>query len=120
MDAELDAANRGGREHQALIACELRDVMIDDGREILRNRDFRELRPGCSVVTGLRGTRDHLRHHRRDEQRQAVGALVQRAHERFVGGDRWRSFRHVVGDLAFGERIEHDLLAQVMQAQLVP
>ena len=43
--------------------------MIDDGREILRNRDFRELRPGCSVVTGLRGARDHLRHHRRDEQR---------------------------------------------------
>ena len=69
IDAELDAANCGGREHQALIARELRDVMIDDGREILRNRDFRELRPGCSVVTGLRGARDHLRHHRRDEQR---------------------------------------------------
>ena len=60
------------------------------------------------------------RHDRRDEQRHSVGALVQRAHERFVAGDRWRSFRHVVGDLAFGERIEHDLLAQVMQAQLVP
>ena len=45
---------------------------------------------------------------------------MQRAHERFVAGDRRRSFRHVVGDLAFGERIEHDLLAQAVQAQLVP
>ena len=94
--------------------------MIDDGRQILGNRDFRELRRGSSVVTGLRGARDDLRHDRRDEQRHAVGALMQRAHERFVGGERWRAFRHVVGDLALGERIEHDLLAQAMQAQLVP
>jgi hypothetical protein len=90
IDAELDAANCGDREHQALIAGELRDVMIDDGREILRNRDCRELRrPGCRVATGWRGARDRLRHHRRDEQRYAVGAFVQGAHERFIGGDRW-------------------------------
>ena len=75
-------------EHQALIACELRNVMIDYGREILRKRDLRELQHGCGVVTGLRGARDHFRHHRRDEQRHAVGALVQRAHKRLIGGVR--------------------------------
>jgi hypothetical protein len=69
MDAELDAANCGGREHQTVVARELRDVMIDDGREVLRNRDCRKLRPACNVVTGSRGARDHICHHRRDEQR---------------------------------------------------
>ena len=93
--------------------------MIDDGREIQRNRDFGELRSGCSVGTGLRGASDtsvitDATNSGRPSARRA------RAHERFVGGDRGRSFRHVVGDLAFGEGVERDLLAQVVQAQLMP
>ena len=113
--AELYTADRGGREQQALIARELRDVMVDDGREILRNCDFGELRRGSSVAA-LRSTRDDFAHHGRHEQWQTVGALMQRTHERFVGGDRWRSLRHVVRNLAFRERVEHDLLAQAGQA----
>ena len=46
--------------------------------------------------------------------------LVQGSNEPLVGGDRRRSLREVRRDLGFRERIEHDLLAQVVNAQLVP
>ena len=110
IDAELDAANGGCRKHRALPALELGDVVLDDRREVLGHGDFRHLLGGNGAAA-LSGARAHLARDGCDEQRQSIGALVQRAHERFVGGDRWRSSRHVVGDLAFGERIEHDLLA---------
>ena len=120
IDAELDAANGCRREHRALFVVELGDVVLDDRRQILGNGDFRDLL-GRDVVASPCAARALIsRHDGRDEQRQSIGALVQRAHERFVGGDRRRSLRHVVGDLALGERIEHDLLAQVVQAQLAP
>ena len=45
---------------------------------------------------------------------------MQRPDERLVGGERRGPLRDVVGDLLLRERIEHDLLAQAMQAQLVP
>ena len=93
--------------------------MLDDRRQVLGNGDFRHLLGG-NAAAALRGARAHLAHDGCDEQRQSVGALVQRAHERFVAGDRWRSFRHVFGHLCFGERVQNDLLAQPMQPQLAP
>jgi hypothetical protein len=78
---------------------------------------FASCDPAAASSLACAGACDYLRHHRRDEQRYAIGALVQRAHERFIGGDRWRTFHHVVADFALGERIEYDLLAQVMQGE---
>ena len=45
---------------------------------------------------------------------------MQRADERLVAGERRGPLRDVVRDLLLRERIEHDLLAQAVQAQLVP
>ena len=119
VHTELYAADRGRREQQALIVRELRDVMVDDCGKFLWYCDFGQLRGRSRVAVRL-STRDDFAHHGRHEQRQTVGALMQRTHERFVGGDRWRSLGHVVRDLTFRERVEHDLLAEAVQAQLVP
>jgi hypothetical protein len=56
----------------------------------------------------------------RHEQRHSVGPFVQRAHERFIDGDRRSALSDVVGDLALRERIEDDLVAQIMDAELAP
>ena len=119
IDAELDTANGGRREQRALLVLELGDVVLDDRRQVLGNGDLRHLLGG-NAAAALRGARAHLAHDGCDEQRQSVGALVQRAHERFVAGDRWRSFRHVFRDLCFGERSRTISSREPMQAQLAP
>ena len=86
-DAELDPANGSRGEQRALFAPQLRDVMIDDVRQILWHRHIRELRPGSSVLTALRSTRQDVVQNRRHEERHAVRARVQRTHERFVAGE---------------------------------
>ena len=117
VDAELDPADGGCREQRALLAAEPVDVVVDDGRQVLGHGHRREarLRVGAFV-----GAFHHLGDDRRDEQRHAVGALVQRTHEGLVARERRRTLRDVVGDLGLGEGVEHDLLAQPVQAQLAP
>ena len=94
--------------------------MLDDRREVLRKSDARDAHRVVAEATARRGPRDHVARHGGDEQRDAVGALVQRSHEVLVTGRGTRTLGNVRGDLRFGERIQHDLLAEVMQAQLVP
>ena len=74
----------------------------------------------ASACSAFVGAFHHLGDDRRDEQRHAVGALVQRTHEGLVARERRRTLRDVVGDLGLGEGVEHDLLAQPVQAQLAP
>ena len=93
--------------------------MLDDRRQVLGNGDLRHLLGG-NAAAALHGARAHLAHDGCDEQRQSVGALVQRAHECFVVRDRWRSFLHVFRDLCFGERVQDDLVGEPMQPQLAP
>ena len=71
-------------EHHALLVPEPGDVVIDDGRQILRHRHVCESRRGSSVLVVRRCVRYHLAHDGRHEQRHAVRALVQRTHERLV------------------------------------
>ena len=54
------------------------------------------------------------------KERHAVSALVQRSHKALVAGHRRQTLRDVRGDLGLRERIEHDLLAEAVKAQLVP
>ena len=58
-------------------------------------------------------------HYVRDEERQPVGATMQRAYEAFVCRQGWNSRGDVLADFFLRERIEHDLLRQPMQAKLV-
>ena len=92
-------------------------MVVDDGGEVLGDGHVRDPRLSrCVVVRALHDLGEDRRH----EERHAVGALVQGADERFVAGERLRALGHVVRDLGLRERIEHDLLAQPVQAQLVP
>jgi hypothetical protein len=117
IDTELDPADRGCRKQRALLAAETVDGVIDDGGQVLGNRHRREAGRGGSVrVRAFQ----HLGDDRRDEQRHAVGTLVQRTHEGLVAGERRRMLRDAGGDLGLGERVEPDLLAQAMQAELAP
>jgi hypothetical protein len=57
--------------------------------------------------TALRGPRGHIAAHGSDEQRHAVSALVQGAHETLVIGHGWRSVGEILRDFP-GKWIEHD------------
>ena len=85
--------------------------MIDDGREIVRNRDFFQLAFCRVVVAGFNSASHHVGRERCDEEGQSIGAFVQGTHESLVAGNGWRLFAEVFGDLAFGKRVEHDLFA---------
>ena len=115
FDPELDPADRGRGEQRALLAAEPGDVVVDDGRQVLGHGNRREARLRRFAVIGAF---HHLRDDRRDEQRHAVGALVQRTDEGLIGRERRRMPGDVGGDLGLGEGVEQDLLAQAVQAQL--
>jgi hypothetical protein len=60
IDAEFDAVHGRRRQDKALIVRELRDVMIDDRREIVRNGDFFKLALGRPEISGfMRRWRSH-------------------------------------------------------------
>ena len=81
-DPELGAAGGGRRQHRPLLVSKLGDVMIDQRRQVLRNRQ-RLADVVCAV-----SARHGLGHHRGDEQRHPIRAPMQRADERLVPGHR--------------------------------
>ena len=115
-DTELRPANGRRRQQRSLLATEPGNVVVDDGRETLRHRGAGDLGRGRRVSIALCSACRDVAHDGCHEQRDAVGPRVQGPYERLVTGERWVSFGDVLGDLAFGKRIEHDLLAQPVQA----
>ena len=94
--------------------------MLDDRRQILAERRFSPLaRRQRGRRLARRARLISLMTDATNSGNPSVRSCNARTNASSLAID-WRSFRHVVGDLAFGERIEHDLLAQVMQAQLAP
>ena len=81
---------------------------------------MRHLRHDACLLAAPRGAHQYLAHDGRHEQRHAVTAIVHGTHERFVSRERGRALCYVVCDLGLRERIERNLLAQVVQAQLAP
>ena len=100
-----------------MLAAETVDVVVDDRRQVLGHGHRREARHRRRAFLGAL---HHLGDDRRNEERHPVGTLMQGTHEGLVARERGRKLSDAVGDLGLGEGIEHDLLAQTVQAQLAP
>ncbi len=86
FDSKLDTADCGGFEHRALLERQPGDVVVDDRREVLRNRHPLEQRRGGLIGAIERLARGEVGNQLRNEQRQSVSALVQRTHVGFSRG----------------------------------
>ncbi len=117
FDAELHAADRSSAQQSAAARIETPEIVIDQRRQPLRHGNVGERlrRRAAGADTG-----PYVASHGCDEQRHALGAVVQRAHEALVMRHLRRAPGEIGRDLALGERIEHDLFAQSVQAELVP
>ena len=116
-EPELHAAHARCLQKRALLRRQFLDVALDHARERVGHRHG-----GQSFVRiGLRcRSREKVVDDAGDEQRQAVRAVVQRPHERRIGGQRRHARRHVLADFRLGEVVERELCAEAMQAQLLP
>ena len=119
-EPELNAADARRVEQPALLRSELPDVTLDDSGERLRRRHRTHAFQGGRSAAGCRlVVANEIVHHAGDEERHPVGQGIQRAHELFVCRQRRHVLRQVSGHFLLRERVEHDVLAQPMKAQLV-